>query len=75
MDYNKEIDKENIEIFKRYAIRSPQGKRHKCVICEKPTSIDASYSIEGHKLICNKCFIEKFDYDSEKLREWQKEKD
>lgn len=75
INYNKEIDKENIKIFELWGIRQAQEKRHKCVICKKRTCIDYSYSNNGHKLICTNCFYAMFDCNIEKLTEWQSEED
>lgn len=71
INYNKEIDRENIEIFKRWEIQNPEEKRHKCVICRKLTSVSDSFSNNGHKLICRQCFMNHFNWDTRKLFEWQ----
>ena len=61
MEENKEINKENIKIFKRYGIRDSSVKRYKCVLCERDISIDSSASNEGDRLICMDCYFTKFN--------------
>lgn len=55
--YNKKIDNKNIIDFKINLF--PRGN-YKCVICENETTIDESFSNNGHKLICSACAYELF---------------
>lgn len=75
MEYNKQLDKENVKLFKRYDIwdRSDEYIYH-CVLCGKPTCVDSGYSAQGHKFICPKCLTTKFKGFKE-ARDWQKGED
>lgn len=80
IDYDKEIDKQNIEIFKKYGTDDSGEFRHKCCICKEPTCIDNSYSNGGHKLICNACrvklFGDRFSISNlNRLFDWQQDKE
>lgn len=60
IEYDKQIDEDNIRIFKEEKTYNPYEMRHKCCICKRPTSIGGSYSNKGHKLVCMRCQYEKF---------------
>lgn len=73
ISYNKEIDKENIKIFEIWGINNPKEKRYKCVICEEATNVYNCRSNKGHKLVCNKCFVEKFNHSLISFKKWLKD--
>ena len=75
IEYDRDIDIVNIEVFQRFGIETSSVPRHRCVICKKPVSIDDSYSFSGHMLICMGCFYKYFDGDFNKFDEWDNEED
>lgn len=60
MEYNHITDKMNIKIYEKYGARESRTIRHKCVLCDSPTSIDGSFSDKGRRLICKYCAADKF---------------
>lgn len=64
-------NKENIKTFEIYGVFIKYDKNiYTCVLCGRKTSIDASSSENGHKLICSECVYKYFGNYS-KAREWQ----
>lgn len=61
MDYNPITNKTNIKIYAKYGNRNPEERRHRCLLCNEPTSIDESFSDHGHMLVCRDCALSKFD--------------
>lgn len=72
IEYDKDIDLVNIEIFGRTGIDNPVEKRYRCVICKQPVCIDDSFSKHGHKLFCYTCFYRKFDGRCDRVFDWQR---
>ena len=56
LSYNTTLDFMNKAVFEKYGTDNSDEYRHKCVICERDTCIDASYSKRGERLICCSCF-------------------
>lgn len=75
IEYDRDIDIYNIDVFQRFGVEATSVPRHRCVICKKPVSIDDSYSFCGHMLICMKCFYKHFDDELHKVNEWKNEED
>lgn len=75
IEYDRNIDIVNIEVFQRFGVEAPSVPRHRCVICKKPVSIDDSYSFGGHMLICERCFYKHFNGELHKVNEWKNEED
>ena len=67
---DKQINNQNIKLFKRYGIKNNEEKIYTCVCCGRKTSINDSGSIRGAYLVCGRCAYDKFDgwYG---LRKWQ----
>lgn len=72
-EINKEVDKENIKIFRKYGINGSNEIRHICVLCGKKVNIEGSVSIRGHRLICIQCVYKYFEGDYSAVFEWNKE--
>ena len=71
MTIDKEVNKENIELFKKFEISNDTDNIYTCVCCGKKTCINNSCSLEGAYLVCNRCVYDKFDYSWHNCREWQ----
>lgn len=71
LEYDKDLDVVNIEVFERNGLIDPMKNRHRCVLCRQPTSIDGSYSHSGHKLVCRSCLWTRFGGDIISLSRWQ----
>lgn len=72
-EINKEVDKENIKIFRRYGIKGSNEIRHTCVLCGKKVNIEGSVSTHGHRLICIQCVYKYFEGDYSAVFEWNME--
>lgn len=75
IEYDRDLDIYNIDVFQRFGVEATSVPRHRCVICKKPVSIDDSYSFCGHMLICMRCFYKHFDGELHKVNEWKNEED
>lgn len=70
MKIDETINKQNIELFKRYNITKKEEKIYKCVICKRSTCLDDSSSNKGAYLVCGWCAYDKFR-NWNNLRRWQ----
>lgn len=70
----EQIDKENIEVFKKTGLKHSSENRFRCVICGEPACINNSMSNCGHKLICNWCAARTFRNAAEAF-EWMNKGD
>ena len=73
-DY-EQIDKENVEIFRKYRIGKSEEDIYRCVICGEKACISNSLSHMGHRLMhtrCMKIFGMAHEMDA---FEWMKEQD
>lgn len=75
IEYDRDLDIYNIDVFQRFGVEATSVPRHRCVICKKSVSIDDSYSFCGHMLICMRCFYKHFDGELHKVNEWKNEED
>ena len=71
MTIDKKVNKENIELFKKFKVSNEEDNIYTCVCCGKKTCINNSTSIEGAYLVCNGCVYDKFNGYWEHCREWQ----
>lgn len=71
MSIDKKVNKENIELFKKFEVSNEEDNIYTCVCCGKKTCINNSTSIEGAYLVCNRCVYYKFNGYWEHCREWQ----
>lgn len=70
---DKKVNKENIELFKKFGLNHMEDNIYTCVCCGKKTCLYSSTSIEGAYLVCSRCVYDKF-YDSwYNCKEWQNE--
>ena len=72
-DYER-INKENIELFRKYDIKEPEKRRYRCVICGEPCCIGDSISRQGKRMMHTGCMARAFGYG--KFREafkWMEE--
>lgn len=74
MTIDKEVNKENIELFKKFKVSNEKDNIYTCVCCGKKTCIIKSTSIEGAYLVCNNCVYDKFNGYWEHCRKWQMKK-
>ena len=72
MKIDEKVNKENIELFKRYGINNDDNI-YTCVFCGKKVCADDSCSIEGHYLVCDECVFDKFDSSWNNCMKWQNE--
>lgn len=71
MKIDEVINKQNIELFKRYNLTKTAEKIYKCVICGRSTCLNNSSSIEGTYLVCGWCAYDK-EFDGwYEVRQWQ----
>lgn len=49
------VQKENISKYRKYGLNGSNIMRYTCVVCNKNTSIDGSFSNQGRNLICTRC--------------------
>lgn len=63
-----EIRKRNINKYKKYGLNNVYEKIYTCVICQKSTSIEESFSDAGKNLICNSCRKERFKSTDEMFK-------
>lgn len=61
-DY-EQIDKENVEIFRKYRIGKSEEDMYRCVICGEKACISNSLSRMGHRLMHTQCMERTFGYD------------
>lgn len=61
IEYDKDLDIVNIEVFDRTGTYNETERRFRCVCCKKPTCIADSYSSRGHRMICLSCLWKYFD--------------
>ena len=71
IEYDKDIDLVNIEIFGRTGTDNPSEKRYRCTICKQLVCVDDCFSNKGHKLICHRCVYLKFDGRYTDVFKWQ----
>ena len=68
MSIDKKVNKENIELFKKFEVSNEEDNIYTCVCCGKKTCINNSTSIEGAYLVCNNCVYNKFNGYWERCR-------
>lgn len=61
MIYDKRINERNIKTFNRYKTSFPSAYLFNCVLCKEACCIDNSCSNQGARMICSKCFANKFE--------------
>ena len=54
-------EEENIELYSKYGTGRSNEYMYHCVLCGITCCIDRSMSNRGHRLICNRCSITKFN--------------
>ena len=73
IEYDKDLDTVNVEIFGRTGTDNGTERRYRCVRCRKPICINESYSSRGHRMICWSCLWKYFDGNILAAHEWMKE--
>lgn len=73
MEIDKKVNKENIELFKKYGLINDEDNIYTCVCCGKKTCLDGSCSIEGHYLVCVGCIFDKLNSSWNNCMKWQDE--
>lgn len=58
--FNKEANKQNIKTFKLHYYQTEE-EIYTCVLCNNLVSLHDSMSNGGDRLICTKCYYDKFD--------------
>ena len=61
MKIDEKVNKENIQLFKRYGISHREENIYTCICCGKKTCIGDSSSIRGAYLVCRRCAYDKFN--------------
>lgn len=56
IDNFEEVNQQNIETFKKHGTKKSDELRHKCTVCGRDVSIDNSFSCEGDRLVCGRCY-------------------
>ena len=72
MKVDKKVNKENIELFKKFGVNN-EDDIYTCVCCGKKTCADDSCSVGGAYLVCDGCVFDKFNGSWHNCMEWQDE--
>lgn len=67
---DQKINAKNYGLFETYGIYDSNEKRHNCVLCGLPTSIDNSISNRGNRLINICCVYRFFEGDYSVASAW-----
>ena len=70
---DKKVNKENIELFKKFGVSNGENNIYTCVCCGKKTCADDSCSVGGAYLVCDQCVFDKFDSSWNNCMKWQDE--
>lgn len=70
LEYDKDIDTVNMEMYSRYDFTNNADKIYRCVLCKKPVCLGDSYSKRGNKLICNECGAPYFHGSATQYLRW-----
>ena len=70
---DKKVNKENIELFKKFGVSNGENNIYTCVCCGKKTCADDSCSVGGAYLVCDKCVFNKFNSSWNNCMKWQDE--
>ena len=73
MKIDKKVNKENIELFKKFGVSNGENNIYTCVCCGKKTCADDSCSVGGAYLVCVGCIFDKFNGSWHNCMEWQDE--
>ena len=74
-DY-EQIDRENIEVFKKTGLKRTRENRFRCVICGEPACLNNSMSCLGHRLVHTHCAYQTFEIDNMvNVFKWMEEQD
>ena len=73
MKIDEKVNKENIELFKKFGLSHFEDNIYTCICCGKKTCLYDSTSIEGAYLVCSRCVYDKFVDSWCNCKEWQNE--
>lgn len=73
IDYDKDLDTVNIEVFERTGFDNVTERRFRCVFCKKPISLSECVSSRGHRMICWSCYSKYFNGDILVAHAWMRE--
>ena len=73
IEYDRDLDTVNIEVFKRTGFDNGAERCFRCVCCKDPICLDEGYSSRGRRMICEQCFNTKFDGNILKAHDWMQE--
>lgn len=75
IEYDKNLDTVNIEVFERTGIDNETERRFRCVCCKKPICISESFSSHGHRMVCWSCYSKYFNGNILIAHLWMREGD
>lgn len=75
IEYDKDLDTVNIEVFKRTGTYNPTERRFRCVCCKKPICISKCVSSRGRRMICWQCYSKYFNNEILAAHAWMREGD
>ena len=73
IEYDRDLDTVNIEVFKRTGLDNGTERRFRCVCCKKPICISECISSRGHRMICCSCYLKYFNNDILAAHAWMRE--
>lgn len=73
IEYDKDLDTVNIEVFERTGFDNATERRFRCVFCKKPICLSECVSSRGHRMICCSCYSKYFNGDILVAHAWMRE--
>lgn len=73
IEYDRDLDTVNIEVFKRTGLDNGTERRFRCVCCKKPICISECISSRGHRMICWPCYLKYFNDNILAAHAWMRE--
>ena len=73
IEYEKDLDIVNIEVFERTGLDDGTERRFRCVCCKKPICIAESISSRGYRMVCWSCYSKYFNDDVLAAHAWMRE--
>ena len=73
IEYDRDLDVVNIEVFKRTGLDNGTERRFRCVCCKNPICIDESISSRFHRMVCWSCYLRYFDGNILAAHAWMSE--
>lgn len=72
IEYDKDLDTVNIEVFERKGTYNDTERRFRCVCCKKQICISESVSSRGRRMVCWSCYLKYFNDDILAAHAWMR---